>query len=319
MNLSPEPALSVVVVIVSDTTERATAAHLVDCLDALAKQVDGPSIEVIVPHLVEVEGLDAVRARFPWVRFLPAPEVTAYPGGREHHDLLRARGLEAARGKIIGLLEDHARPDSTWCANAIAAHRQPHAGIGGAIENGVDRLLNWAVYYCDFGRYQNPVPAGETPFASDANTTYKREALQSVGPVWVEGFREVVVNAALNAEGRTIALDPRIVVYQNRRGLSLGAALRERFVWGRSYAATRLALLTTGKRLVLAALSPLLPAVLFLRMARTSWSRGSFGTFAAAIPFTLLLLVTWSAGEGIGYLFGVETPSSPAPSRQPAL
>lgn len=319
MKTSSNPALSVVVVIVSDTTERASAAHLGDCLDALSKQVDAPSIEVIVPHLVEVEGLEAVRVRFPWVKFLPAPDVTAHPGGREHHDVLRARGLQVARGQIVGLLEDHARPDVGWCASAIAAHRKTHAGIGGAIENGVDRLLNWAVYYCDFGKYQNPVPAGETPFASDANTTYKREALERVRSVWEEGFREVVVNGALKAAGRTIALDPRIVVYQNRKGLSLGAALRERFVWGRSYAATRLALLTMGGRLAHAALSPLLPAVLFLRMAKTSWSRGSIGTFAPAIPFILLLLVTWSAGEGVGYLFGLEAASSRGPSRQPAL
>src|SRR5690606_26362321 len=107
-------------------------------------------------------------------------------------------------------------------------------GVGGAIENGLDHPLNWAVYYCDFGRYQNPVPAGETPYASDANVTYKRADLERVRPVWEGAFREVVVNGALKSEGRGIALDPRIVVYQHRRGLNLATALRERFVWGRS-------------------------------------------------------------------------------------
>ena len=319
MGTTPDPALSVVVVIVSDTTESASAAHLGDCLDALASQADAPSIEVIVPHLAEVDGLDAVRVRFPSVRFLAAPDVIARPGGREHHDVLRARGLSAARGAVIGLLEDHARPDPRWCASAIAAHRERHAGIGGAIENGVDRVLNWAVYYCDFGRYQNPVPKGETPFASDANTTYKREALERVRPVWEQAFREVIVNGALKDAGSTIALDPAIVVYQNRKGLTLGTAVRERFVWGRSYAATRRALLSLGQRLMYAALSPLLPGVLFLRMARTSWERGSFSSFLPAIPVIALLLATWSAGEGIGYLWGLEPAPSRTPSRQPAV
>ena len=86
------------------------------------------------------------------------------------------------------LLEDHARPDAHWAANVVAAHRQTHAAVGGAIENGIDRALNWAVYYCDFGKYQNPVPAGETPFASDANTTYKRAELESVRSVWGDAF-----------------------------------------------------------------------------------------------------------------------------------
>ncbi len=31
------------------------------------------------------------------------------------------------------------------------APRTGYAAIGGAIENGINRPLNWAVYYCDFG------------------------------------------------------------------------------------------------------------------------------------------------------------------------
>ena len=312
MSSPPNSLLSVVVVIVSDTTQtRGSAAHLGDCLDALSKQVEAPPLEVIVPHLEDVEGIEVVRTRFPWVRFLPVSDVVARVGGREHHDVLRSRGLAAARGDLVGLLEDHARPDSRWCASVAAAHRKPYAAIGGAIENGVDRPLNWAVYYCDFGRYQNPVPAGETPFASDANVIYKRAALERVRPSWQESFREVVVNGALMSLGQAIALDPEIIVYQNRQGLTLDTALRERFVWGRSYAATRRALLPLPKRVAYAALSPVLPAILLIRMARTAWARHSFGTFARAVHITLLLVATWSAGEGVGYLLGVQ----PGPSR----
>lgn len=303
---SPTPLVSVVVVIVSDTTTpRASAAHLAECLDALASQTDAPPFEVIVPHTTAVDGLEAVRARFPDVRFLPAPDVVARVGGREHHDVLRARGMAVARGEIVGLLEDHARPHPRWCAAVADAHRSPHAAIGGAIENGVDTPLNWAVYYCDFGKYQNPVAAGETAFASDANVTYKREALEAVRPAWQEAFREVVVNGALKGQGRTIALDPRVIAYQNRHGLALTPALRERFSWGRSYAATRRSQLPPVRRLILAMLAPALPAVLLYRMGRTARARGSFATFGRALPFTALLLVSWSAGEGLGYVTGV--------------
>jgi hypothetical protein len=298
------PVLSIVVGIVSDTTESVPNADLlVDCLEGLEKQVDAPTFEVIVPHLANVERLDAVKARFPQVQFLPAPDVVAIVGGREHHDVLRARGLAAAKGELVGLLEDHARPDSRWAASVVEAHSRAHAAVGGAIENGVDKALNWAVYYCDFGRYQNPVPAGETPFASDANTIYKRVDLESVRPIWNEAFREVVVNDALKSKGKSIVLDPGIVVYQNRRGLTLGAALHERFSWGRSYAATRLALLTTPKRFAYAALSPVLPALLTVRMARTAWSRRRhFPEFVRSVPFLVPLLISWSIGETMGYL-----------------
>jgi GT2 family glycosyltransferase len=309
MALPEDSLLSVVVVIVSDTAEvRGSSVHLRECLQALADQIDPPRIEVIVPHLDNVEKIDFVRAAFPWVRWLLVSDVVARIGGREHHDVLRARGLAAARGAIVGLLEDHARPDPRWCANVVAAHREPYAAIGGAIENGVEQALNWAVYYCDFGRYQNPLPAGETAFASDANVTYKRGALQRVHAAWCDSFSEVVVHEALKSRGETIALDPRIIVYQNRQGLTIQTALRERFAWGRSYAATRLTLLTGPRRLVYACLSPLLPAVLLFRMAYMSWRRRSFGTFARAVHITSLLTATWSAGEGVGYLLGVEPP-----------
>ena len=243
---------------------------------------------------------------------LDPPGSPRHRGGREHHDVLRARGLGAARGELVGLLEDHARPGADWCARVVAAHGKPYAAIGGAIENGVDRPLNWAVYYCDFGRYQNPVPAGPSAFASDANVTYKRSALWPIRASWEESFREVVVHGALAARGETVALDPSIVVHQDRRDLRLGAAVRERFVWGRSYGATRAALLPRSTRMIYAVCSPLLPAILVLRMARTAWIRRThFGAFLRALPLIAVLVTIWSAGEGVGYATG--RPRRPGP------
>ena len=275
------------------------------CLEALSRQIDGPSMEVIVPYHQDVEGIDGLRRRFPQVSYVAVddPRVSARRvGSREHHDILRARGLAAARGEIVALLEDHEWPNQHWAASVVAAHRDDFAAIGGAIENGVDRPLNWAVYYCDFSRYQNPVPSGESPFASDANVTYKRAVLEGIRSVWEPSFREVVVHAALVSQGRKVALRREIVVYQNRRRLQFAAAVSERFVWGRSFAMTRGMLLGTRRRIVYAALSPLLPAILLSRMARNAWGRGHFGRFLTAIPIIVLLVTVWSIGEGAGYL-----------------
>ena len=307
MSAPGHSALSVVVAIVSDTTaERADAASLARCLEALSKQIDAPPMEIIVPHLPEVDGIEAVQQRFSQVRFIPVTNLhvsSRKGGGREHHDVLRARGLSAARGELVGLLEDHAIPDERWSANVVAAHGKPYAAIGGAIENGIDRPLNWAVYFCDFGRYQNPLPSGESSFASDANVIYKRSALESIRSVWEQSFREVVVNEALRFRGEKVALQPDVIVYQNRQGLRLSTALQERFVWGRSYAATRSALLGNSQRLIYSLLAPLLPAILLLRMADTAWKRRRhFGKFLTALPFSVLLVTFWSLGEGVGYV-----------------
>jgi hypothetical protein len=295
-----------VVAIISDTmTARAQTDDLAGCLEVLQRQIEAPSMEIIVPY-GDTDGVDALAKRFPDVRFLRVvdPEVTKRKAGsREHHDVLRARGLAAARGAIVALLEDQGRPEPRWSANILAAHRADAAAIGGAIENGIDRPLNWAVYFCDFAKYQNPLPAGPSRFASDANTCYKRAALESVRTLWQRSFREVVVNGALVAAGKSVLLSPDIVVHQHRSGLELRAALAERFVWGRSYATTRSAMLSRPRRLLYALLSPLLPPVMLSRMARLAWQRGRHvGKFVAAIPLLVLLTCSWSAGECLGYL-----------------
>jgi Glycosyl transferase family 2 len=307
MGAPEHPILSVIVVIVSDTiTRRAEVTHLKSCLDALAHQGNSPSMEVIVPYHEDVDGIEDLARTHPDVTFMRVTGVSIASrkgGGREHHDVLRACGLRAAKGEIIALLEDHARPDTNWATNVVAAHRQNCAAVGGAIENGIDRPLNWAVYYCDFGKYQNPLPPGESSYASDANTSYKRQALDQVRPTWQPSFREVVVNGALIARGEKVILRPEVVIYQNRRGLDFSFALRERFIWGLSYAATRSALMSNARRLVFSVLALGLPIILLLRMGRTAWSRRvHFAKFICALPIIVALLISWSFGESVGYV-----------------
>jgi hypothetical protein len=309
--LGPQPTLSVVVVIVSDTLEaRADLEHLAGALLALRAQTGAPALEVVVPYHAATQGMQALERRFPEVRFVRVEDPAARPapgGGREHHDVLRSRGIAASRGQYVGLLEDHARVVPGWCARALARHGEGHAAVGGAIDNGIDRTLNWALYFCDFGRYQNPVPEGPAAFASDSNVVYSRPALESVRPAWDPSFREVVVNAGLGERGHSIVLDREMVVKQHRSDLTLGRALRERYVWGRSYAETRRLLLGRTQLLVLALAWPALPLVMLLRIARTAWQRRTrFAAFVRALPAIVLLLTAWSLGEGVGYWKGLK-------------
>lgn len=309
MSGSEKPVLSVIVVIASDTTTpRAEVSLLARCLEALSHQVNAPGMEIIVPYHQGVDGIGYLQERFPDVVLVPVNDLKSWPatgGSREHHDELKTRALEAARGVIVGFLEDNEAPDEYWCAHTLEAHREKYAGIGGAIENRIDRTLNWAVYYCDFGRYQNPIPPGDSVFASDANVSYKRAALESVRPVWEQGFNEVTVNAALMARGEKLALRPDIIAYQQRSNLCLGSALRERYVWGRSFGAVRCQIMGGLQRTVYAALSPWLPGIVALKMGSAVWKkRRNFGKFLKALPLIVLLLASWGFGELLGYLTG---------------
>jgi hypothetical protein len=203
------------------------------------------------------------------------------------------------------LLEDHGRPDPHWSAELIKEHTQHYAAIGGAMENGVDRPLNWAVYFGDFGRYQNPVPRGPSAYVSDANVCYKRSALERVAESWADTYNEARVHAALAQQGEILALAPEVIVYQHRLNLHLGPALLERYVWGRSFAAVRVANLSGSRRAAFAALSPLLPPMLLLRQFRNVLrTRRSGGAFLRALPLTALLDIAWSYGEFVGYVTG---------------
>jgi hypothetical protein len=298
------PVLSVVVALVSDTLRRADVRQLRPCLESLSRQIDRPAMEILVPHYPGVTGMEELRRDFPEVRFLEISDLKRYTGrpGREHHNELRGRGVAAAQGEIIALIEDNGFADPHWCARMVEAHRSAAASIGGAIGNRADRPLNWAVFFCDFGAYQLPFQRGETWLASDANVSYKRAALESIRPVWREVFHEGAINQALKSRGESVLLDPELVVYQNRVDLDLGTALRERYVWGHSYGAG-LALSSPG-RWIRAGLTLALPLLLIARMAKTAIAKGNTGTFLGSLPWTLLAASAWSWGEFVAYLTG---------------
>src|SRR5215831_18164363 len=214
LRLQQEPDLSVIVAIIAGGKEAMTS-----CLQALAESAKCYTTECIVPYDTRLDGVEELEMIFPWVDFI---NVRAHVNSdlfgslsREHHDILRAIGLRRARGQIVALLEDHGIPSVDWVPAIMDAHGSgSDSAVGGAVENGVDRVLNWAVYFCDFGRYQNPVPQGPAEFLSDSNVSYKREALDTVRHLWMDAFHETSVNWELRRQGRSLRLDSRMVVHQ---------------------------------------------------------------------------------------------------------
>jgi GT2 family glycosyltransferase len=296
--------MSVVVGLISGKKE-----DLRRCLKALRSQSLALPLEILVPYDDPCAAVATLAEEFPGVRFLRAEglDTAAARAGasREHHDTLRTIGIRAATGDVIALTEDHAHTAATWCEEMVAAlERHPSAAaVGGAVECDDASLLAWAVWFCDFGRYQNPLPEGRSEFVSDSNVAYRRAALEKVGAAWRDDYHETAVHWAMVAAGFELCTTPRVVVWQARSGLTLGDALRERFVWARSFAGTRARMAGGAKRWIWAALSPLLPLVMTLRLARTAFARGRHvGRFVAALPLIALLQAVWALGELVGYV-----------------
>ena len=103
---------------------------LAKCLAVLEPQVAAVGGEIIVGD-GHGAALDAARVaasdRLSWIR-IPGASVFE----------LRARAVEAARGEIIALTEDHCIVGADWCAQILEAFRRnPDAmGVTGPVLNG---------------------------------------------------------------------------------------------------------------------------------------------------------------------------------------
>jgi hypothetical protein len=301
------PPLSVVIAPVRG------GAGLPAALAALAAQEAAPPFETVVPVDASVEGVDALRERHPEVRFLPVDgtaELAASPDPGVAHlaiDRRRAVGLAAARGDIVALTDECARPRPGWCARILAAHAESGDVIGGAVANDRDRVVNHALFFMDAGRYQAPVPEDEAAFVSDVNVSYARAALESTD-VWRESYHETGLHDALRRSGHRLRLAEGLEVGLDRGPILLRVALAERFAWARLYAGRRCAELDGTRRLLLAAASPLIGPLFLFRQVSLAVRRGRhIGALWRCLPILALFDLVWSAGELVGYGTGRAT------------
>lgn len=293
-----ETRLSIIIAVVSG------GRSLRRCLEAIAPQI-GESDEVIVPWDSRSPGVEELAAEFPRVEFLHDPENVDQLRNHDLYDRRRARGLAAATGGIIAMTEDHAVPADDWVERIVESHRMPYAVIGGAIDNLVDRYVNRAIYFCDFGRYGPPLSGGPAEYVSDVNISYKRDALMSVREIWRDAYHETSVNWALRSKGEILFLDPRPVVSQNRPPIGLRDAWRERIEWGRVFAETRSSGISPAMRLGFAAGTPLLPFLLTARIWKHMRRQRRPLAFRITTALTAFVLLTgWAFGEMTGYLAG---------------
>ena len=297
-----DPLLSVIVTIIDggDVLRR--------FLTALTTQQDPPPLEILVPYDASIAATGDLVQEFPTARFLDLGEIrTERPlasaaGQHELYDRRRARGLAAATGDLVAILEDRGSPRPTWARNLVRQHERPYGVIGGAIECAPSDTLNWAFYVCDFGKYGLPFESGPAAWVSDINVSYKRKIVDETRELWQDRFREPIVHWALLERGETLYLSSDVVVEHGRPATTLRALLPERFHWGRLFGHIRAMHSSLPKRIALAAAGPLIPPVLLVRHGRTQMRKGNLGRFLRAAPTAAILLAAWTTGEVWGYL-----------------
>ena len=272
---------------------------LVDCVASFVCQPDADSIEVVVATSAEDEALSNLSRSFPNARVLRVAERRSIPE-------LRAIGLLDARGAILAMTEDHCVARADWVESVLRAHdSSEHVAIGGSVENGAtERTIDWAVYFCEYGRHMAPIAAGPTVDLPGPNVSYKREALDQFRDLLSPATWEPLWHWRLQERGFTLVADPSLVVY-HCKNFTFGGFMRERYHYSRSFAGHRVAGTSLGRRALFLAGTPLLPPLVLGRIVRRVWPKGRHrGAFLRSLPYITLFALSWAAGEFMGYAFG---------------
>lgn len=290
----PAPALSIVVASVNEWPS------LVQCLASLAKLHERERCEVIVVRSAPRQEARQIATEHPGVRVIACPNPEPVPR-------LRSLGLRAARGAIVATAEDHFVYDEQWGVRILAAHRaRLHVAIGGAVENASrDRVVDWAAYIAEYGKFMLPLPPGPAADLPGPNVSYKRGPLEEAcGDLLDRGVWENLLYDRLRARGLGLYADPAILAYHAKR-FGFREFLAQRYHFGRSYAATRVAgspAVTRAFRVTIALFLP--PLFLWRYAVALGRKRRGIAPLVKASPLLAVFAVAWSVGEFLGYAFG---------------
>lgn len=219
----------------------------------------------------------------------------------------RAAAVAHASADIIAFGEDHCFPQAGW-ADAIAGLRHlPWGALGPALENGNPGPVSWADFLLNFGPAVTPTPARAGDYAPWHNTAYKRELLLEYSAERLEQMLEVEVRLQQDLVQRGHQIYLAAAATARHVNISRWPSfIRGQFEGGRLYSTGRIEAFhwTIWKRLLYAALSPLIPLVRFTRIAAHA---GRTGAPIHTVQFWIACAAGLSAsalGEATGYLSG---------------
>ena len=268
-----------------------------DCLDCLVQQSDEDVELIVVDNSVDGSA-DVVRSYFPQVRMLTQPEGALI-------NELWSTGLMQGSGEILALTTAHCIPAQDWIEQIRAAHTAVAAGVGGAIDGDAGSgLVDWAVCFCRYSRFLPPLGAGEVDDIPADNAAYKRAPLFRHEIQWRDGFWEPQLHRALALEGQVLRIAPAMLV-RHRRSYNFAGFVRQRFLHGQKYGSWRATTLSPARRVLMLAVSPLIPFVLLQRTSRRVLGKGRHQLkFIAAFPLVAAFFIAWACGEALGYARG---------------
>jgi glycosyltransferase involved in cell wall biosynthesis len=290
-----EPSLSVV--IASRNAEKTIEA----CLSSLHDQETNEDFETIVVDSSTDSTAELIEQGFPDAKLYHFAE-------RKFCGDARNIGISGAKGKIIALTDADCEAPRTWVDDVLKAHRSPYLAIGGGIANAEPaNLVGWAAYFCEYSKW---MPRSEPRSLDDiagANMSYKRGAFDTYGP-FLEGTycSDSEFHWRLGRDGHRLRFLPDVVVFHHSID-EFGGFIAHEFEHGACFARvrTRARGFSRSRRLAYVLLGPLIPFKVMLQVLINNLRNTVYlYQFLRALPLVALGILSWSAGEVVGYADG---------------
>lgn len=287
MDAMAAPALTVVIAV------KGGQGNLAAILERLSG-VDPRTVEIL--FCVAGPAPDALKPASARHRVIAAEEAALVPH-------LWRDGLVAARSDRVALTTAQFVPPEDWIAGLLAADLVRWAGVGGPIENDAEaNPVRWAVYFLRYWKFAPPLPMGPVEEIAADNAVYDRGEVMKHADLLARGFWEPSFHARFRADGRGLGLDARLLsLYRGHDGVDEFS--RQRFAHGRTFAETRAQGGSRAKAAAYLLATPLLPPLLTGRIMSKALRRRRLAVrFFQALPWLLVFVTAWSAGEAAGYL-----------------
>lgn len=217
------------------------------------------------------------------------------------------QGILAATAPIVALAEDHVLHDPEWAEALLKPYADPKiVAVGPALRNAnPSTVLSWADFVLGYGKWAAPEQSRAVDFLPGHNSSYRRAVLLEYGDRLYSLLEaETNLHWDLRANGWTLWLaGDAIIAHMNFSRWS--SWLPASFYTGQVFAGTRSLQWSPIKRLIYAAASPLIPLVRLRRTVR-DW-RPAADVSRPGLIWVILCLsfIVSSAGEAVGYLFGL--------------
>ncbi len=219
---------------------------------------------------------------------------------------VRGTAVREASAPIIVFGEDHCFPREGWAESLLRAHTGERAAVGPVVLNAnPETLVSWADLLMGYGPWLAPGKSGERDHLPGHNSSYKREALLSLGESLDDLMEaESALQWKLRDMGQHVFQESTAQVAHTNFD-RWGVWLLVSYHSGRVFAATRALDWSPTRRLAFASAWPLIPVVRLWRHLRQAFQSGlPLSLIARVAPVLTVGLVVNAAGQAVGSVVG---------------